>query len=77
MDRLECEGFTVPLSVKSVSTGLAEVKLTDKCSNGQSVMLYQQVSPHRTPTGLYACFQRVPHREYNLSARRIKGIIRK
>jgi len=24
-------------------------------SEGQSVMLYQQVSPRQTPTGLYAC----------------------
>jgi hypothetical protein len=39
----------------------------------QSVMLYQQVLPLPTPTGLYACFLRMPVKEYNLSARRIEG----
>jgi hypothetical protein len=39
----------------------------------QSVMLYQQVLPLPTPTGLYACFLRMPVKEYDLSARRIEG----
>jgi hypothetical protein len=44
---------------------------------GQSVMLCQQVLLLPTPTGLYACFWWMPVKEYNLSARRIKGIIRR
>lgn len=39
----------------------------------QSVMLYQQVLPVPTPTGLYACVLRMPVKEYDLSARRIEG----
>src|SRR5690242_7032761 len=39
----------------------------------QSVMLYQQVLPLPTSTGLYACCLRMPVKEYDLSARRIEG----
>lgn len=70
-----CEEFTVPSDL--VSSCLKKLVVTRIQGRGQSVMLYQQVSPLQTPTGLYACFWRMPSEEYNLSARRIKGIIRK
>jgi hypothetical protein len=51
--------------------------VTSACGHGQSVMHLSTSNSLRTPTGLYACVSRVPSGEYNLSARRIKSLIRR
>ena len=58
----------------TVSTSFA-IKYLAMWARGyiQSVMLYQQVLPLPTPTGLYARFWWMPVKEYDLSARRIEG----
>jgi hypothetical protein len=70
-------GVCRTLACKSCQLKL-EQSYGDKCMWSRAISDAVSTSISlQAPTGLYACVSWVPSGEYNLSARRIKGIIRR